>query len=97
MAEYRYKEKFRAKIVLDLLCEVEYEGGPDYPLNYYLEAARDFKDLESARNFLNKECPICGDLTPIHEVCTAIVCKTCIRHVHEESVACLDGDHAWLY
>ena len=73
MAEYKYKEKFRAEIVLGLLEEVEYDGGPDYPLNYYLDAARDFNDLESAKKFLNQECPICGEMTPIHEVQGAFV------------------------
>ena len=36
--------------------------------DHYPDAARDFDDLDSASNFLNKECPICGDTLPIHEV-----------------------------
>ena len=69
MAEYKFNEKFRAEIVMGLLGKVEnFEGCPDYPLNYYLEAARDFNDLDSASNFLNKECPICGEEYLIHEV-----------------------------
>lgn len=65
MAEYKFK-KFRAEIVLGLIED------HDYPLNYYVDAARDFNDLDSARNFLNKECIICGDILPIHEVRTYI-------------------------
>ena len=64
MAEYKFKEKFRAEMVLSLLQEVE----GDYPLNYYVDAAKDFDDLKAASSFLNKECPICGDTIPIHEV-----------------------------
>lgn len=70
MAEYRFREKSRAEIVLGLMNKVEQPDGPDYPLNYYIEAARDFDNLDAASNFLNKECPICFDLTPIHEVHT---------------------------
>ncbi len=80
MAEYRFQEKFRAETVLGLIEKVEYEGGPDYPLNYYLEAARDFNDLDSASNFLNKECPICDERTPIHEVCSN--CDRTTLHIY---------------
>ena len=54
---------------MGLLQQVE-EGNEDadYPLNYYLDAAKDFDDLKSASTFLNQECPICIDIYPIHEV-----------------------------
>lgn len=70
MAEYQFKEKFRAEIVLGLLEEVD--GDYDYPLNYYVDAAKDFDDLKAASAFLNKECPFCGDIKPIHEVSRAM-------------------------
>ena len=68
MAEYKFKGLFRAKMVLSLIDQVEKDTESNYPLNYYVDAARDFDDLDAASNFLNKECPICGDTVPIHEV-----------------------------
>lgn len=73
MAEYKFKEKFRAQMVLQLIESVEQDKySADYPLNYYVDAAKDFDDLESASAFLNKKCPICGDVYPIHEVCITV-------------------------
>ena len=54
--------------MLQLIEEVEVDETMDYPLNYYVDAAKDFDDLASASNFLNKECPICILQYPIHEV-----------------------------
>ncbi len=69
MAEYKFKEKFRAEMVLGLIDRVENTDlHPNYPLHYYLDAARDFNDLDSASNFLKKECPICYEVYPVHEV-----------------------------
>lgn len=67
MAEYKFREKFRAEMVLGLMGQVEGNGG-DYPLKYYVDAARDFDSLESAISFLDKECSICYMGYPIHEV-----------------------------
>jgi hypothetical protein len=69
MAEYKFKECFRAETVLGLIKQVEGDQHADYPLNYYVDAARDFGDLVSASNFLTKECNICMEVYPIHEVC----------------------------
>ncbi len=69
MAEYKIKEEFRAKMVLSLLAKTK-EDNPDsnYPLNYFIDAAKDFNTLDEASNFLIKECPVCTFNYPIHEV-----------------------------
>ena len=71
MAECDFDEQSRALMVLELMNEVENEDN-NYPLNYYVDAAHDFEDLQSASEFLFKECPIqgfcAGDKIPIHEV-----------------------------
>ena len=71
MAECDFNVQDRAKLVLDLMEEVD-EGDNDYPLNYYVDAAHDFENLKEASDFLFKECPIQGfcaeDKIPIHEV-----------------------------
>ena len=71
MAECEFDEQSRAQMVLDLMEEVENDDN-NYPLHYYVDAAHDFADLQSASEFLFKECPIqgfcAGDKIPIHEV-----------------------------
>lgn len=78
MAECNFDVSNRAQMVLDLMEQVENEES-NYPLNYYVDAAHDFEDLQSASEFLFKECPIqgycAGDKIPIHEVLLHI-------HVH---------------
>ena len=54
-------------MVFQLMEEVEADGG-DYPLGYYVEAAKDYDDIDRARKYLIKPCPICGDQYPVHEV-----------------------------
>ena len=71
MAEFKFGTSEQAKIVLGLIENVEVEGA-NYPLNYYVDAARDFDNIEAALEFLNKECPTCSGLYPIHEVRGAI-------------------------
>ena len=70
MAECDFDEQCRAQMVLDLMEQVE--GDENYPLNYYVDAAHDFENLEAASDFLFKECPIqgmcAGEKVPIHEV-----------------------------
>ena len=72
MTECRFENEETANIVLQLLEEVEGNGDAEYPLQYYIDAAKDHKDLESARSFLIKECEICIMAQTIHEV--GIVC-----------------------
>ena len=55
-------------MVLSLIERVEKGNDVDYPLNYYVDAAKDFNDIDAASDFLNKECPICTATYPIHEV-----------------------------
>ena len=69
-------EKSRALMVLELMKDVE-NADNNYPLNYYVIAAPNFAHLESAGDFLFKECPIqgvcAGEKIPIHEACTCFV------------------------
>ena len=73
MVECDFDVQDRAQMVLDLMEQVD-EGDNDYPLNYYVDAAHDFDNLEEASEFLfKKECPIQGicagrEKIPIHEV-----------------------------
>ena len=67
MAEYRLDSHKRAHMVFELMEEVEADG-QDYPLGYYVEAAKDYDDIEKARQYLIKPCPICVEAYPIHEV-----------------------------
>ena len=69
MAECRFQEEKAANIVLELLSEVEGNGDVDHPLQYYVDAAKDHKDIESARSFFIKECSICYVEYSVHEVC----------------------------
>lgn len=71
MAECDFDVQDRAQMVLDLMEQVD-DDYNDYPLNYYVDAAHDFENLEAASDFLFKECPIqgmcAGEKIPIHEV-----------------------------
>ena len=73
MAECDFEDQCRAQIVLDLMEQIEGEEEKEkYPLNYYVDAAHDFENLEAASDFLFKDCPIqgmcAGEKIPIHEV-----------------------------
>ena len=74
MAECDFVDQSRAQIVLDLMEQVEGDEISNYPLNYYVDAAHDYKNLKDASVFLLKDCPIqgfcAGDKIPIHEVYT---------------------------
>jgi len=67
MAECRLESHEKAHMVFQLMEEVEADGG-DYPLGYYVEAAKDYRDIEKARKYLIKPCPICECQYPVHEV-----------------------------
>ena len=67
MAEFRFQEQQKAKMVLELIELVEVDD-QSYPLNYYIDAAKDFKTVDDALVFLSQECPICFLSYPIHEV-----------------------------
>ena len=68
MAECRLDSHDRAHMVFELMEEVEGDGRPNYPLGYYVEAAKDYSNIEDARQYLIKPCPICVEEYPIHEV-----------------------------
>ena len=67
MAECHLESYERAHIAFQLMEELEEYGG-DYPLGYYIEAAKNCDNIEKARIYLIKPCPICGDQYPVQEV-----------------------------
>ena len=67
MAEFKFEREERAQMVVELIEKVEVDE-QTYPLNYYVDAAHDFDNVDDALNFLNKECAICLSVYPIHEV-----------------------------
>jgi len=82
MAECRLDCHDRAHMVFELMEEVEGDGRPNYPLGYYVEAAKDYDNIGDARQYLIKPCPICVEEYPIHEMvtmpgCTDSFCKDC--------------------
>ena len=69
MAECKFATEEKANIVLQLLEETPPpDKGDDYPLQYFIEAAKDHGDFEKAKRFLIKECDICIVEYPVHEV-----------------------------
>lgn len=70
MGEFKLETTAKAMMVLDLMNQVEGDAeSENYPLSYYVEAAKDFATLEEAKHGLIKECPFCGDeKKPVHEV-----------------------------
>jgi len=71
MSEFRFHEQKKAKMVLDLIGLVEAEDDDqDNPLHYYVDAAKDFDNLDDALAFLQKDCPLCLGQFAIHEVMT---------------------------
>jgi hypothetical protein len=81
MAECEFDEQDRAETVLGLMKDVE-SAESNYPLHYYVDAAHDFADLKSAKQFLFKECPIqgfcAGEKIPIHEVHIMVYETQCV-------------------
>lgn len=67
MTECHLESYQRAHIAFQLMEEVEADGG-DYPLSYYIEAAKDYNNIDMARKYLIKDCLICGDHYPVQEV-----------------------------
>ena len=67
MAECRLETHEKAHMVFQLMEKAEEDGG-DYPLGYYVEAAKDYKDIDEALKYLIKPCPICECQYPVHEV-----------------------------
>ena len=67
MAEYRLETTDKAKMVLELMKEME-EDEQGYPLHYYTDAAKTYNTLEDAKKGLLKPCEICMMDYPIHEV-----------------------------
>lgn len=68
MGEYKLETKEKAEMVLELMGKVEVEGVGDYPLSYYVDAAKDYTSLEEAERCLIKPCPVCMENYPVHEV-----------------------------
>ena len=66
------------EVFLALKREVE-AYGKEYPLQYYIDAARGHHTLEEAKEYLMKPCEICMDDYPYQEVW--------LRH----TLGCLDG------
>ena len=56
IAENKFTKRSKAELLIDLLHD-----NPDYPMLYYIDAAKNYDDFEQARSFLNQPCPICGD------------------------------------
>ena len=67
MGEFKLENKAKASMVIDLMDLME-DDTLDYPLSYYIDAAKDFSTMEDAERGLIKECPICTMSYPVHEV-----------------------------
>lgn len=67
MGEFKLENKEKASMVIELMDLIE-DGDLDYPLSYYIDAAKDFSTMEDAERGLIKECPICTMSYPVHEV-----------------------------
>lgn len=65
MAENKFKDSSKAKMLIDLL-----EEKSDYPMKYYIDAAKHYDTFEDATNFLNQPCQICGDTFLMDDVNT---------------------------
>ena len=65
--ECRLLKLEKAEILVKLL-EKEEEDGTEYPLKYYIDAAKDYATFEDAVRFLNQPCPICMLEYPMNEV-----------------------------
>ena len=59
MGEYKLPTMNKAAMVLELMGQMEDEEEKDYPLSYYIDAAKVYSTLEDAKRCLIKECPIC--------------------------------------
>ena len=68
MGEFKLPTLTKAGMAVDLMNRVEVDDTIDYPLSYYVDAAKDFSSLEEAERGLIKECPICTLEFPVHEV-----------------------------
>ena len=68
MGEFKLETTDKAVMVLELMKKVEVDDDSDYPLSYYIDAAKDYRTLEEAEKGLIKECPICEVELPVHEV-----------------------------
>ena len=54
IAENKFKERSKAEMLIALLKDKS-----DYPMMYYIDAAKNYNDFDQARSFLNQPCPIC--------------------------------------
>ena len=63
MAECRFRTTEKAKMLIDLLKDKN-----EYPLTYYVDAAKSYNTFEEAQKYLNQPCPICDDHYPMDEV-----------------------------
>ena len=68
MGEFKLESTEKAEMVLKLIEDVEESGDHEYPLSYYIDAAKDYSCIDEARRCLIKPCPICAEDYPVHEV-----------------------------
>ena len=68
MEGFKLETTDKAEMVLELMKKVEVDDYSDYPLSYYIDAAKDYPTLEEAEKGLIKECPFCILDWPVHEV-----------------------------
>ena len=68
MGEFKLETMEKAQMVIALMNEIEIDASLDYPLSYYVDAAKDYSSLEVAERCLIKDCPICYVSYPVHEV-----------------------------
>ena len=67
MEEFNLESKEKASMVIELMDLME-DDDSDYPLSYYIDAAKLFSTTDDAERWLIKECPICTMSYPVHEV-----------------------------
>ncbi|CAM9475487.1 unnamed protein product [Lampetra fluviatilis] len=80
LARYELQSWGRATLALKLLAE----ENEQYQLEDVVRAVRDFNDLERARQYLKRECPICCNIYPMHGMvniifCECAVCVACFK------------------
>ena len=44
------------------------ENNSDYPMKYYIDAAKHYDNFEDALKFMNQPCPICTDIFIMDDV-----------------------------
>ena len=68
IAENKFKERSKAVLLIKLLKDKS-----DYPMRYYIDAAKNYDDFDQALSFLNQPCQICGDTYLMDDVIPAVI------------------------